>query len=268
VRFACDVRCTVGRRPWLEKENRTMAVYVINLDRDKERLDKYLIQNAHLSHVLRFPAIDGNLVDRSALERRGLIAGKLSYGNGQVGCALSHIVMWRKAIETNSMVTVTEDDVVLARNFLSAQESLVDALPKDWGIVHWGWNFGRSVWAEIPEGVAKSTLQFDQDELRKNMEAFHNLQVPHAPVRLRHRFGTMAYSVSPAGARFLLDSRLPMTAKLVGFPGFGIGVHNRGIDCLMNGAYPQMKAYVCMPALAVSENRQESSRTYEDFMDK
>ncbi len=78
-----------------------MAVYVINLDRDKERLDKYLIQNAHLSHVLRFPAIDGNLVDRSALERRGLIAGKLSYGNGQVGCALSHIVMWRKAIETN-----------------------------------------------------------------------------------------------------------------------------------------------------------------------
>jgi glycosyl transferase family 25 len=245
-----------------------MAVYVINLDRDKERLDKYLSLNAHLSHVLRFPAIDGNLVDRSALERRGLIAGKLSYGNGQVGCALSHIVMWRKAIETSSMVTVTEDDVVLARNFLSAHESLVDTLPKDWGIIHWGWNFDRPVWAEIPEGVAKSTLHFDQDELRKNMEAFRNQQVPHAPVRLRHCFGTMAYSVSPAGARFLLDSCLPMTDKLVGFPGFGIGVHNRGIDCLMNGAYPQMKAYVCMPPLAVSENRQESSRTYEDFMDK
>ena len=166
------------------------------------------------------------------------------------------------------MVTATEDDVVLARNFLSAHESFVEALPKDWGIIHWGWNFDRPVWAEIPEGVAKSTLHFDQNELRKNIETFRNQQVAHAPVRLRHHFGTMACSISPSGARFLLDSCLPMTDRLVGFPGFGIGVHNRGIDCLMNGAYPQMKAYACMPPLAALENRQESCRRYEDFMDK
>jgi GR25 family glycosyltransferase involved in LPS biosynthesis len=250
----------------VEKESRTVAVYIINLDRDKERLSVYLNLNAHLSHVMRFPAIDGNLVDRSALEKRGIIGSTLTYGNGQLGCALSHIVMWRKAIELKSHVTVTEDDVVLAKNFLSAHDSFLDALPEDWDIVHWGWNFDRPVWAEIPEGVARSTMQFDQDELRKNIETFRNQQVAHAPVRLRHCFGTMAYTVSPAGAKTLLDICLPLADKLVGFPGYGIGVYNRGIDCLMNGAYPNMKAYVCMPPLAVSENRQENSRTYEDFV--
>jgi glycosyl transferase, family 25 len=242
-----------------------MAVYVINLDRDTERLSAYLTVNAHLSHVMRFPAIDGNRVDRSALERRGIIAGDLSYGNGQLGCALSHVVMWRRAVENDSVLTVTEDDVVLARNFMPAHDLFLSVLPKDWDIVLWGWNFDRPVWAEIPEGVAKSTMHFDQDELRRNMNVFRNQEVPHAPVRMRHCFGTMAYTISPAGAKILLDSCLPLADKLVGFAGLGIGVYNRGIDCLMNGAYPNMNAYVCMPPLAVSENRQEESRTHADF---
>jgi glycosyl transferase, family 25 len=242
-----------------------MTVIVINLDQDKERLKSFIEMNPHLNRLVRFSAIDGRNADRGQLERAGIISGNLTYNSGQLGCALSHLEMWRKAIADDRVITVAEDDTMLARNFLSARDAFLATLPKDWAIVLWGWNFDRSVWAEIPEGVAKAILQFDQDALRNNLNAFRNLEVAHAPIRLRHAFGTMAYSVSPTGARGLLEMCLPLAKQFIGFEGFGVAVPNNGIDCMMNLAYRKLKSYVCMPPLAVSENRQEVSRTYVNF---
>lgn len=239
-----------------------MSVFVINLDRDQDRLRLFTETNAHLTTFTRFAAIDGRTMDRAALERAGLIKSDLTYNNGQLGCALSHVALWRHAIAENRAITVVEDDAILARDFLTARDDLIGRLPPDWGIVLWGWNFDRSVWAEIPEGVAKSVLTFDQDALRENIEVFRTAEVAHGPVRLRHAFGTLGYAVSPAGARALLASCLPLAKRFIHFEGFGIGIPNNGIDCLMNAAYPKLKAYVCMPPLAVSENRQDISNTY------
>jgi GR25 family glycosyltransferase involved in LPS biosynthesis len=155
-----------------------------------------------------------------------------------------------------------EDDAILARDFLTACDELVRRLPADWSIVLWGWNFDSSVWAEIPEGVATSVLTFDQVGLRENVEVFRRSEVAHAQVRLRHAFGTLAYTVSPAGASTLLKLSLPLASGHIPFDGFGTGVQNNGIDCVMNGAYPKLKAYLCMPPLAISENRKENSTTF------
>jgi GR25 family glycosyltransferase involved in LPS biosynthesis len=243
-----------------------MSVLVINLDRDTERLATFLQTNGHVADIVRFPAVDGRLVDRNALMQRGMIGPELSYGAGILGCALSHLELWRRAVASNASTTIVEDDAILARDFTPAHVALLAILPQDWGIVLWGWNFDRAVWAEIPEGVARSVVQFDQDDLRNNLQAFRRQLVPHAPIRLRHCFGSLAYTVSPHGAQTLLDTCLPLTDRFIGFPGFRIGVANDGIDCLMNLAYPRMKAYVCMPPLAVSENRAEHSRTVPDFV--
>jgi glycosyl transferase family 25 len=202
-------------------------------------------------------------VDRAALERDGLIAGNLTYNNGQLGCALSHIAMWRGAIAENRVITVLEDDVILADDFSPAHGEFVKRLPANWSIVLWGWNFDRSLWAEIPEGVANAILRFDQDALRANIGVFRHSAVAHAPVRLRHAFGTMAYTVSPDSAKSLLELCLPLARQFIQFEGFDIGIPNNGIDCMMNTAYPKLKAYVCMPPLAVSENRQDISHTHQ-----
>ncbi len=239
-----------------------MPIYVINLDRDTERMRTFTELNGHLVEFIRFPAVDGRDKDRAALQREGIIKADLTYNNGQLGCALSHLDLWRHAIAENRVVTVAEDDVILARDFATAHEAFLQRLPLDWSIVLWGWNFDRSVWAEIPEGVAKATLQFDQDALRANIETFRRAEVPHAPIRLRHAFGTMAYSLSPSGARSLMDLCLPLGRRFIHFEGFGIGIPNNGIDCMMNTAYPKLKSYVCMPPLAVAENRQDISNTY------
>ena len=242
--------------------NPNLPVYVINLDRDHQRLRLFSETNAHLTEFIRFSAADGREADRAALEHDGVIAGNLTYNNGQLGCALSHIALWRGAVAENRAITAVEDDAVLAPDFAPAHEAFVKQLPADWSIVLWGWNFDRSVWAEIPEGVAKSVLQFDQDALRANIDVFRRSEVTHAPVRLRHAFGSMAYTVSPAGAKALLELCLPLARRFIQFEGFGIGIPNNGIDCMMNTAYPRLKAYVCLPPLAVSENRQDISHTY------
>jgi len=218
--------------------------------------------NAHLTNFTRFSAIDGREADRTALEREGIISSDVTYNNGQLGCALSHIALWRDAIAENRVITVVEDDAILARDFLSEHRALVGRLPADWSIMLWGWNFDRAVWAEIPEGVAKSVLHFDQDALRENIELFQRSEVSRAPIRLRHAFGSMAYTVSPIGARALLDLCLPLARQFIRFEGFGIDIPNNGIDCMMNTAYPRLKSYVCMPPLAVSENRQDISHTH------
>jgi GR25 family glycosyltransferase involved in LPS biosynthesis len=242
-----------------------MSIYVINLDRDHERWRAFTEMNARFGEFTRFSAVDGREADRAGLERDGIIARDLTYNNGQLGCALSHLALWRVAVAENRVITAIEDDAILAANFMSAQDDFVSRLPADWCIALWGWNFDRSVWAEIPEGVAKSVLTFDQDALRENIEIFRHAEVAHAPVRLRHAFGSMAYSVSPSGAKALLDMCLPLSRKFIRFEGFGIGIPNNGIDCMMNTAYPKLKAYVCMPPLAVSENRQDISHTHKPF---
>ena len=236
---------------------------MINLDRDHGRLRTFSETNPQLTDYIRFSAIDGRLMDRAELRRDGIIAENLTYNNGQLGCALSHIALWRDTVAEDRAITVLEDDAIVAPDFAPAHEEFFRLLPDDWSIVLWGWNFDRSVWAEIPDGVAKSVLNFDQDALRENIAAFRQSQVPHAPIRLRHAFGTLGYSVSPAGARALLDACVPLSRQFIRFEGFGIGIPNNGIDCMMNTAYPKLKAYVCMPPLAVSENRQDISRTYQ-----
>lgn len=240
-----------------------MSVYVINLDRDHERLKSFTETNAHLTDYVRFSAVDGRAMDRAALQNEGIIAANLTYNNGQLGCALSHLALWRIAIAEDRVITVLEDDAILAPDFLPARDAFLRQLPADWAIALLGWNFDRSVWAEIPDGVAKSVLNFDQDALRENIQAFRGSKVGHAPIRLRHAFGSVAYTVSPAGARTLLDMCLPLARQFIRFEGFGIGIPNNGIDCMMNTAYPKLKAYACMPPLVVSENRQDISRTYQ-----
>lgn len=238
-----------------------MPVHVINLDRDTDRMARFSRRNAHLPDVVRIPAIDGASVDRESLHMMGTITGDLAYTNGNLGCALSHIKLWRRTLKDGAIITVVEDDVTCARNFHSASERVLEKLPNDWDIVFWGWNFDEYLWTEIPEGVAPAILKSDQNRLRENIEIFRNSEINPSPFRLRHLFGTMGYSISPSGAKALLDICLPLANITIAFGDGSLATSNHGIDCTMNTAYPLMKAYVSIPPLVVSENEANTSRT-------
>lgn len=236
-----------------------IIVNLINLDQDKNRLERFSTNNGHLSQVRRFSAIDGKNVDRTALEEAGHIKPDLTYNNGALGAALSHLELWRRAIAANEPIMIAEDDAIFSKDFEAASEKVLSSLPSDWDMVFWGWNFDAIVWAEIPEGTAYAKLQFDQDALRKHIGIFRDLKVPHAPLRLRHCWGHVAYSISPAGAKSIMDVCMPLRRKTIRLTCDGSLYSNTSLGAVMNEAYANVKAYICMPPLVVTENRHEES---------
>ena len=123
----------------------------------------------------------------------------------------------------------------------------------------WGFSCAQKVWIEALPGVTRAEVDFYLSPLRQNIDKFHELRTASTLFKLGHLFGTVCYSVSPRGARALLDFCLPLRPCLIDFHGFGVRIENEGVDCIMNGAYSALQAFVCLPPLVATENRREAS---------
>ncbi|MGY3698533.1 GR25 family glycosyltransferase involved in LPS biosynthesis/glycosyltransferase involved in cell wall biosynthesis/lysophospholipase L1-like esterase [Bradyrhizobium sp. USDA 3240] len=237
----------------------TNDIHVINLDRSAARWDKFKSRNAKLSNVERVSAIDGSKLDRSRLEREGLIAPGLDYSAGALGCALSHINLWQKAASQDQPLTIFEDDALSHPAFDEHRLSVLAQMPSDWDIILWGFIYDPLyLWIDL--GFSASELRFYD-----RSEPFSWSDTPdgpptYRPYRLRHAYGIQAYSISPRGARRFLGSVLPLKKQLVPFPGTPIVDEDQGIDGAMNLAYPTMQSYVCIPPLVVQRDDGVSDR--------
>jgi glycosyl transferase, family 25 len=232
-----------------------LDVHVINLDRSKDRLSAFEKVNG-LSRVnfIRFSALDGRNIDRGPLVDRGIITADLGYGDGALGTALSHLALWDRAIENNQSLTVCEDDAIFNRGFGSAAEVLTEALPPDWHVILWGWNFDSVLLFDLIPGVSPCLGAFDQDRMRMGVYAFQSANLRPQLFRLFKTFGIVGYSFSPLGARAMKQHCLPLRRMEVFIPGLGRTVPNRGIDVMLNDMYPRVNAYVSFPPLIITRN--------------
>jgi GR25 family glycosyltransferase involved in LPS biosynthesis/tetratricopeptide (TPR) repeat protein len=238
-----------------------LPIYLINLDRSTDRLAEFRRRNAHLRNVVRFPAVDGQTLDREKLIEDGVIAPDCTYTPGALGCGLSHVALWRKSIAENRPITIAEDDAAFSHQFDAHSKELIEKLSSGWDVVVWGFIFQTYVWIDLLPEVSSAKVQIFEDQLQQNIHNFKDLRSLPTLMKLRHLFGTPCYSVTPKGARALLDSCLPFDSTLIDFPGFGVRTPNEGVDCAMNRTYPSLDSFVCMPPLVVVENRHETSLT-------
>lgn len=114
-----------------------MKVFLINLDKNPERLRKCDAQLRHLGvDYERFPAVYGKTLPKELKKRHvhGFLwwcAGGRRVLDGEIGCALSHIGVYRKIIaEGLDFACVLEDDVILTPYFadqLKRVEGWVDS---------------------------------------------------------------------------------------------------------------------------------------------
>jgi glycosyl transferase, family 25 len=236
----------------------SVPIHLINLDRSTDRLEEFQRRNAHLLDVNRFPAIDGRTLDKEKLIEEGVITRDLRYSTGALGCALSHLTLWKMAVEEGRVITVAEGDAIFSRNFERSKE-LLARLPTDWDFVQWGWVFRTFLFVDPVPHLVSAKMVFDEGELRRNIGDFQNIETVPVPIRLLHSFGIPCYSVSPNGARALLDLCLPLRPELIDFPRFGVRNENEGVDTAMSGAYPSLNAFVSMPPLVATEHRTEDS---------
>jgi len=232
-----------------------LDIRVINLDRSKDRLLTFETLNSRLNFkFLRFSAVDGKDVARGPLVDRGIITADLYYGDGALGCALSHLALWDLVIEQNQSLTVCEDDAIFNRGFDVAAESLLNALPGDWHLILWGWNLDSILLFDMIPGVSPCLGIFNQERMRMGIDAYQSATLMPRAFRLARAFGTVGYSVSPMGARVMKQHCLPLRNLEVFFPGLERALPNSGLDIMLNDAYPRINAYVSFPPLIITKN--------------
>ena len=90
-------------------------VYVINLDKDKERMEHMDRQcKEHQINYVRFPAVLGAKVEKDA---RLSPTCQIFCTDGAKGCALSHHTIWKTMLQENlQTVLVLEDDVIFTKD--------------------------------------------------------------------------------------------------------------------------------------------------------
>ena len=173
-------------------------VYVVTLDRSPERwawMRDSVLPVIGPSKVVRWPAIDGELLDAAALarlRREGWLAPDLKrfLGAGpeaEIACAMSHVGVLRAIADSgHGSALVLEDDVALAP-------------PAD----RWSARFGAAR-AELPD-------DWDMFYLYRCLDFRHRTRSvgPHI-VRPWLPLGGAAYAVTPLGARKLLEAILPL----------------------------------------------------------
>ena len=97
-----------------------IVTYVINLERRFDRLQAFFEQNRneHIP-VQVFYGFDGKNMPPSHKIQKAFKSGDYNYRVGIVGCAISHIVLWKKFLQeqNQSYMIVLEDDAKLCRDF-------------------------------------------------------------------------------------------------------------------------------------------------------
>jgi GR25 family glycosyltransferase involved in LPS biosynthesis len=232
-----------------------MDAYVINLDRSADRLARFREINDHLGSVRRFPAIDGAAADRQSLVRDGIFEADMLdlWRVGAIGCGLSHLKLWEEVMRSGRPALICEDDAIFHARFGALSEQLIGALGSDWDVVKWGWNYNAPFGFHIPGlPTIRWIARAETVDMSLEVDEFRHYEVAPTIVRLRQSFGTVAYSVSPAGAQKLREFCLPIRRmKISGVTSTPIG--NGGIDVMMNGV-PEIRAFAALPPLVMARD--------------
>jgi len=228
-------------------------LYVISLERTPQRWRAFEAANEGGPTYTRFDAVDGLKVDPAELISSGMVASDLSYTPGAMGCALSHITLWRACAVADGPITVCEDDAILHPHFQTCAAAAADLQP-DFDLILWGWNFNSVLAGELFAG-APFAMGFDEDRMRQSIAAFRFQRPAPTLLRLHRAFGTLCYTLSPKGAAKLLALCLPLAPRRVFFPLLNRESDNTGVDIPMNAAYPEIAAYAAFPPLALTLNQ-------------
>jgi glycosyl transferase family 25 len=234
--------------------------FVINLDKSTDRLAAFTAANGHLT-VERFAALDGNALDVPALRQRGLIApgAETAFSRGALGCALSHLALWQIAAKSGAPTTIFEDDAIAHSQFEALTDRVIATLPAGWAMIMWGWNFDSPVMYDFLPGVTQCRALFNQEALRGSLKQYQAMTLAPVAYRLDGCFGTPGYTVSPSGAKLLIETVFPIRRAMVYCSGLDRRRAIVDIACSLHNVFARGNCYVSVPPLVVTSNDRQSS---------
>lgn len=177
-----------------------MKKYVINLARRPERKTNFLKNNPLIGHVNWFTAADGNELSYNQVMELGFVTPdywREPFRNrrllkGEVGCFISHFMLWRMCAAGNEPVMIMEDDCILSddwNDFLADPFMIDDDSQRKYDLFFVGYSEND-----------KATLLNDPKQLY---------------VQPKYPYNAHCYILYPTAARRLVASALQATGKYV-----------------------------------------------------
>jgi GR25 family glycosyltransferase involved in LPS biosynthesis len=207
--------------------NLNIKTYVINLNRRKDRWEKFTKQEApNCLKYERFSAIDGAKLEPTEQLQRIFDGNDYNMRQGMVGCALSHIKLYIELSNSKyDAFCILEDDIEFVPSFRDKFIHLYNSLENDWDLCY----LGHHMWSQY-----------------KTREYFSRTAMPvcekwDSEKSLKYSIGgTGGYLISKKGANALLEfiNRNGMT---------------NGIDTVQQKSADTLAVYYPKPHLIYSE---------------
>lgn len=199
---------------------------VVNLDRRPDRWEEFRSQVPPELSYERFPAVDGSVIDMTDKLKHLFRNNDFGFRQGVVGCALSHLELWKRLVNSGQeMCLILEDDVEFAPSFALKLEEILKTAPPFWDLLFLGHH------------LQKQFITDHRDP--EKLPTWENMLDYSVPQR-KSWVGTFAYLVSREGAQKLIE--------FVETQGI-----QHGVDYLMQLRFPHVSAYGCRPMLVYSE---------------
>lgn len=160
-------------------------IYCVNMERRQDRKQE-MMQKTKDMDISFFKAVDGSKLEMTDEIKNIFKNNKFNWRSGIIGCALSHIYLWRELVQSNqNYFLILEDDTDLHPNFKNQISPIINHIEK----------FGIDF---LFLGHHYSNF--------KNYE-FQNLHsIAIAPInKLKYGGSTGGYILSKRGAQSLLD---------------------------------------------------------------
>jgi GR25 family glycosyltransferase involved in LPS biosynthesis len=139
--------------------NKQTWAWCINLDRRQDRMKGMQERSAKVGlKLVRHKAVDpsaGDVVDAASVCKEWDTTvnarfdfsytpnRRLAMSNGELGCAMSHVQLWRKAKELDlCFAIILEDDIQFMDNFLMYMRHYMALLPPNWDLMYLDYNHG------------------------------------------------------------------------------------------------------------------------------
>jgi GR25 family glycosyltransferase involved in LPS biosynthesis len=227
-----------------------MNIRVLNLTRRPDRWTRFQMLNSHLSGAERVECIDGPALGVEGLREHGVDRESLpKYQCSTIGNQLTHMREWKRIAASQEAGTVAEDDAIFHRDFEGHARELLTLVPDDYDVIFWGWTQCCAVMFEIAPGC-----RWILGATSKEVMPGENHRFPKHPYvpnlhRVSHCYNSFAYTLSPRGARNLLEKCWPLKDETLPMTGTGTQVDIYGVDAKVSATIPFMQAYLCFPPI-------------------
>lgn len=208
--------------------------------------------NRQIKNIHHYPTLDPKTIEMSKLRESELISDTCEFTKESLCESLAHIALWGNVAEAGRPAHIFPNKAVLCDNFEKESQRIIDLLPPDWDFILWGAEPGSPLYFSSLPGLAIFTGMLCPPYQDNYSEIFPQCDVSGTPFPLQAAFKPCGYAISPAGAKKLIKSCLPLTPMPLPLPLHDDGENTaRHLFEIMGMEYPNIKAFVSFPGLCL-----------------